>query len=871
MTLENHTKDLPELRRHPERPPLEAKAGASGDSPQAFWSLTTEALLKSLEATPKGLSNSQAQHRLANNGANALNLRHATPAWRLLLGQFQSPIILILLFATGLSFFLHDQTGALIILCIVLISGLLGFWQEHAAAGAVEKLLALVRVTATALRDGQPAQVPSSEIVRGDVVVLAAGSSIPGDSLILESNDLYVNEASLTGETYPVEKAPAVLPAETPLQGRTNTLFMGTNVVSGSATILIVKTGGETEFGQVSRHLQLKPPETEFERGIRQFGYLLMEVTLVLVICIFAVNVYLHRPVFDSFLFALALAVGLTPQLLPAIISINLAHGARRMADQKVIVKRLAAIENFGSMNVLCSDKTGTLTEGVVTVQTTCDIDAAASDKVLLYAYLNASFESGFANPIDQAIRTFKTPDISGYRKLDEVPYDFLRKRLSILVATGETRLLITKGALSNVLDVCTLAETATGCVDVAMVREKIEGKLAEFSSQGLRTLGIAYRTFPATTGAPESLTKDHEVGMTFLGFLVLADPPKAGIAATIGALRDLGVSLKVITGDNRLVAAHLGQQVGLRQANVLAGPDLIHMSDEALRQRVRTTDIFAEIEPNQKERIILALRKAGNVVGYMGDGINDASALHAADVGISVASAVDVAKDAADIVLMEQDLGVLVQGVREGRITFANTLKYVFMATSANFGNMFSMAGASLFLPFLPLLPKQVLLTNLLTDFPEMTIATDEVDAEMVDRPRRWNIGFIRRYMLTFGLLSSVFDYLTFGVLRLVLHAGPAEFRTGWFIESVVSASLIVLVIRTRRPFYKSRPGRYLIGTTLLIVGVTLLLPFTPLGVLFGFAAVPLSFLLAMGLILVCYIAAAEVTKHSFYRLVKE
>lgn len=832
-----------------------------------FWHTPTETLLKQLATTPQGLSDAEARQRLLRSRANQLRAHRHSPAWRLLLSQFESPIILILLFATGLSFFVHDHGGALIILSIVLISGLLGFWQEHGAANAVEKLLALVQVTATVLRDGKPSPVPADEVVPGDVIMLTAGDSIPGDCLLLEEKDLYVNEASLTGETFPVEKSPAVLSAETPLNARANTLFMGTNVISGSATAVVARVGNATEFGQVSQHLKLKAPETEFERGIRRFGYMLMEVTLILVIAIFFINVYLQRPVFDSFLFALALAVGLTPQLLPAIISINLSHGARRMATQKVIVKRLASIENFGSMNVLCSDKTGTLTEGVVKVQGMLDADGADSGKVLLYAHLNAIFESGFTNPIDAAIRNFGAPDISAYRKHDEVPYDFIRKRLSILAAADDHFLLITKGALSNILDVCTQAETASGTVELASAREAIENQFAQFSSQGLRTLGIAYRTF---SEAPKSLSKEHETEMTFLGFVVLADPPKAGVAEAISALRDLGVTLKIITGDNRLVAAHVGQQVGLADAKVLSGPELNHLSDEALRHQVGLIDIFAEIEPNQKERIILALKETGNVTGYMGDGINDASALHAADVGISVSSAVDVAKEAADIVLLERDLRVLLQGVRGGRETFANTLKYVFMATSANFGNMFSMAGASLFLPFLPLLAKQVLLTNLMTDFPEMTIATDTVDAEMVDQPHRWDIGFIRRFMLIFGLLSSVFDYLTFGILLLLLHAGPTEFRTGWFIESVISASMIVLVIRTQGPFYKSRPGRYLLGTTLAIVAATLILPFTPLGRLFGFSSVPVSFLLSMGGIMVLYIGAAEIAKHFFYRHVR-
>jgi Mg2+-importing ATPase len=639
---------------------------------------------------------------------------------------------------------------------------------------------------------------------------------------------------------------------------------MGTHVVSGTARALVVVTGKLTQFGRVSERLKLRPEETEFERGIRRFGYLLLEVTLVLVMMIFAINVYLDRPLLESVLFSLALAVGLTPQLLPAIISINLAQGAKRMAQSKVIVKRLASIENFGSMNVICCDKTGTLTEGTVRLQSALDLDGAPSDRVLLQAYLNSFYETGFANPIDVAIRDHRAFDLTGYAKVDEIPYDFLRKRLSILVAHDGRHLLVTKGALQNVLDACTRAESgADGVVDIAAVRDRIQRQLEAFSEQGLRTLGVAYKDL----GATAVVGKADEAGMTFAGFVALFDPPKPGIVATIAALKGLGVALKIITGDNRLVAASVSRQLGLSGTQILAGPELHQLSDAALLQRVAGVDVFAETEPNQKERIILALKKAGNVVGYLGDGINDASALHAADVGISVDSAADVAKEAADIVLLEKDLGVLVQGVREGRTTFANTLKYVFMATSANFGNMFSMAGASLFLPYLPLLPAQVLLTNLMTDFPEMTIATDSVDSEMVDAPRRWDIAAIRRFMTTFGLVSSVFDFLTFGVLLFVLHATKEQFRTGWFLESVISASLIVLVIRTRKPFFRSRPGRYLLLATLATVAVTMALPYTPLGVVFGFSRVPPAFLLLIALIVALYIVAAEVAKAFYYR----
>jgi P-type Mg2+ transporter len=832
-----------------------------------FWSISGSELLKSLQTAPGGITSNEAKKRLTNFGANRLKPQKRSGALTLLIAQFKSPIILILLFATVLSLFLHNIVDASIILAIVIISGLLGFWQEHSASNAIEKLLAIVRITASVIRDGSEKEIPVEEIVPGDIIMLNAGDIVPGDCILLESKDLFVDEAMLTGETYPVEKDVSILAAETTLSKRTNAVWMGTHIVSGSGKALVTLTGKNTEFGKVSERLKLKPQETEFEHGIRRFGYFLGEVTLILVVIIFAINVYLHRPVLESFLFSLALAVGLTPQLLPAIISINLAHGAKKMAQKKVIVKRLASIENFGSMNVICSDKTGTLTEGTVQVESALDVDGVVSDKVFLFSYLNAFYQTGFTNPIDEAILNYRKIDLSGYSKKDEIPYDFLRKRLSISVIQNNVHLMLTKGALINILEVCSSVETKEGnIVDISPLKDKIQRHFEEFSTKGFRTLGIAYRKLPS-----ESLiNKEDEKDMTFLGFLTLFDPPKANIIDTIARLKNLGVSLKVITGDNHLVAASLSKKMGLSDSKIITGPELRHMSDAALLRSVGTTAVFAEIEPNQKEQIIIAMRKAGNVVGYMGDGINDASALHAADVGISVDTAADVAKEAADIVLLEKDLGVLIDGVREGRTTFANTLKYVFMATSANFGNMFSMAGVSLFIPFLPLLPKQILLTNLMTDFPEMAIATDSVDEQMIDYPRRWDIKAIRKFMITFGLVSSVFDYLTFGLLLLVLHANEGQFRTGWFLESVISASMIVLVIRSRKPFFKSRPGKYLLIATLSIAVITLILPFTPLGNIFGFSPLPFSTYILLLVIVLVYILAAEITKRIFYSKVK-
>jgi Mg2+-importing ATPase len=811
-------------------------------------------------ASPAGLTTSEAAERLIEFGENRLKEESRSSVLFLLFGQFKSPIILILIAAAIVSIFLRDHTDALLILSIVLVSGLLGFWQEYGAAHAVAKLSAMVETKVRVLRDSREVLVPLAQVVPGDVVLLSAGAMIPGDARLLEARELFVNEAVLTGETFPAEKT--LLPNDRQ-PGSSNDraeLFMGTHVVSGSGMALIVSTGKATRFGQIAKSLRLRRPETEFERGVRRFGYLLAQVTLLLVLVIFAFNVFLHKPVLDSFLFALALAVGLTPQLLPAIITINLAHGARRMAEHKVIVKRLAAIENFGSMNVLCSDKTGTITEGTIEIVAAVDAAGEPSAAVSLCGYLNAVNETGFANPIDEALRARPTADCAGWNKLDELPYDFVRRRLSVLVKKGSRRLLVAKGALQEILQICTQVELSNGSrAAIDSWRDRIDQQWRTFSAKGSRVLGVASREYDGA-----AITRDSETEMTFLGFIALSDPPKPGIQSNLRELEALGIELKIITGDNALVAAHVAREVGLDADEVLTGAEILKMSDAALLRRASEVAVFAEIQPGQKEKLILALQKAGHVVGYIGDGINDASALHAADVSLSVDGAVDVAREAADLVLLEHDLGVLVEGVREGRRTFANTLKYVFIATSANFGNMFSMAGASLFLSFLPLLPKQILLMNLLTDFPEMTIAGDQVDAELTAHPRRWDIHFIRRFMLVFGLLSSVFDYLTFGAL-IWLRASVEEFRTGWFLESVISAALVVLVVRTRHAFFKSRPSKLLTLATIAVIALTMALPVMPFAPALGFSPVPIVFYLVIAAIVASYVSAAEFAKDCF------
>ncbi|MBX9720527.1 MAG: magnesium-translocating P-type ATPase [Candidatus Obscuribacterales bacterium] len=831
----------------------------------SFWSQSIEDVLEQLGASLTGLSADEASKR--KNQRGTLDRGPKGQVIQLLLNQFTSPLVLLLLFAAILSFSLKDPIDGTVILTIVGISGLLGFWQEWGAHDAVKKMLAIVQTKTNVIRDGQVKQVTLAEVVRGDLVQLSAGATIPGDCLIVESKDLFVDEATLTGETYPAEKHAGITAADTPINKRSNSLFQGTHVVSGTVKAVVVSVGEETEFGKISEKLKNKSPESDFERGVRLFGYFLVKLTLIMVITIFVVNVFLHRPMLESFMFSLALAVGLTPQLLPAIISVNLASGARKMAKSKVIVKRLSSIESFGGMNVLCSDKTGTLTEGVVELKCAVYLDGKPNDKVMLYAYLNSSMETGFVNPIDESIRKNKIAGAETYKELDEVPYDFIRKRLSVLVSKDNERLIISKGALQNILDVCAQADTDGGELrDINEVREKILAKLQEYSLEGSRVLGVAYKKLQE-----DHLKASDENSMVFAGMLVFRDPVKPEIEKTIKSLNELGIVLKIITGDNHLVAEAVAKKVGFATPKIITGADLHKLSEAELAAQANLIDVFAEVEPNQKETIILALKKAGNVVGYIGDGINDASALHAADVGISVNTAVDVAKEAAQVVMMEHDLAVLIEGVKEGRTTFANTLKYIFMATSANFGNMFSMAGASLFLPFLPLLPKQVLLTNLMTDFPEMTIVTDSVDQELVERPGKWDLRFIRRFMLVFGTISSVFDYLTFAVLIFMFKANTMQFRTAWFTESVISACLIVLVVRTRKAFILSRPSLPLLSANIAVIGGTLALPYTPISKSLELAPLPSEILWALGIIVFGYMLTAELGKWLFYKSYKQ
>jgi Mg2+-importing ATPase len=829
---------------------------------ESYWSQPAETLLTELESSQEGLSSGQASQRLLTYGLNVLEARAKASVLRLFLNQFKNPLVIILLFATIISAITKDWVDSLIILAIVLGSALLTFIQEYNASTAVEKLRAQVHITATVLRDGSPKTIPSEEVAPGDVMQLSAGSLIPADAILLEALDFYVNQAVLTGETFPVEKKPGQVSPDASLTERTNCIFMGTNVRSGSARALVIHTGKSTAFGQIAERLTVRPPETEFEHGVRRFGYMLSQLMLILVLAVFAINVYFQKPILDALLFSIALAVGITPELLPAIISINLSKGSQAMAAQGVIVRRLNAIENFGSMDVLCTDKTGTLTEGVVKLDGALDVMGKPSQEILRYAYLNASLQTGLSNPLDEAILAQPKPELGVVIKQDEIPYDFVRKRLSVVIVQNDEHWMITKGALDNVLEVCSHVDIEGGKPLDTKKQEEIRTRFAAWSEQGFRVLGLAISKLPQKA----DYKREDEQDMTFVGFLLFFDPPKPDVKETIDNLARMGISLKIISGDNRLVALHTAETIGMQVTGIVTGAELTQMRDEALWQRAEKANLFVEVDPNQKERIILALRKMGHVVGYMGDGVNDAPSLHAADVGISVDKAVDVAKEAADFVLLEQDLDVLRRGVLLGRTTFANTLKYVYVTTSANFGNMFSMAGASLFLPFLPLLPLQILLTNFLTDFPAITIARDLVDQEQLECPRRWDIRHIRNFMIVFGSVSSIFDYLTFGLLLLILKANTDQFRTGWFLESVMTELLIMLVIRTQRPFFKSRITKSLVISTAIVALITLVLPFSPLNNLLGFTHLSLPILATLLGITLLYILVTEGVKRLFY-----
>jgi len=813
----------------------------------------------------QGLRSDQAQLRLAEVGPNRFGQPPALPGWRQLLRHFRNPLVLTLLLASGVSAATGEVTNFLIIACIVLLSVTLDFWQELRAGQVVERLRQSVAVRATVLRDGQWQEHPVADLVPGDVVRVAAGDLVPADALVLQARDFFVNQSVLTGESYPVEKHAHMPEALDDLQDATHAVFMGSSVVSGMAQVVLVRTGAGTAMGEVASSLTQEPEPTSFELGMRRFGMLILRLTFLLVLFVLLINGLMGRPLLESFLFAVALAVGLTPELLPMVVSVTLSRGAMRMAQQGIVVKRPSAIQDLGSMDVLCTDKTGTLTEAHIRMEQHVDPLGRVSERSLELAWLNSHFESGLRSPLDEAILQHRTFDASVWTKIDEVPFDFERRRVSVLLERAGERELVVKGAPDDILKLCTVHEagdTQQPLDDAALAL--VRATCHALEDEGFRVLAIAWRPVPP---AHDHAVVNDESELVLVGFAAFLDPPKESAAGALQALQQAGVAIKVVTGDSDRVTRHVCRTLGLPVQGVLTGAEIAQLSDEALRAQVETVNLFCRVNPAQKNRVIQAIRARGHVVGYMGDGVNDAPSLHSADVGLSVDSAVDVAKAAADMILLRPDLRILQGAVLEGRRTFGNILKYILMGTSSNFGNMFSMAGGVLFLPFLPMLPTQILLNNILYDLSELPIPLDAVDEAETAAPRVLDMAAIQRFMFTIGPVSSLFDFITFAVLLKVFDASEALFQTGWFVESLCTQVLVIFVIRTRGNPLRSRPHPVLTATSLGIVALAMALPFTPMAGVFGFTPLPAGFYAALAVMVLVYLLLVMVVRRQIER----
>ena len=846
--------------------PSKVKSKSTPDEP-AWWLKPLAEPQAELASDSAGLSSAEAGLRLTKFGHNLFRDHQERPLFLQFLARFKNPLVVLLLAASAISAFTGEITNFVIIAVLVLFSVTLDFIQEHRAGKAAESLRHSVSVRARVIRDGKSIEVPVTEVVPGDLTVLSAGDMVPADGLILEANDLFVQQGLLTGESYPVEKHPGIPAANASyMQEATNAVFMGTTIISGSARIRVVKTGTGTAIGAIADSLSRQPPPTAFEIGTHRFGLLIMRLTILLVLFVLLVNAFMHKPWLESFLFAVALAVGLTPELLPMVVSVTLSRGALLMAKKRVIVKRLTSITDLGSMDVLCTDKTGTLTEAKIRLEQHVDPQGKPSERVLELAYLNSFFETGLKSPLDDAILAHENIDVSAWKKIDEVPFDFERRRVSVLLDKGNGRVLVVKGAAEEIIGLCTRYEEQGNEAQIPLdqaARVRIHEEYIALEKEGFRVLGIAWREVPPDHS--DAVIGD-ETELVFAGFAGFLDPPKESAGAALAALKEWGVTVKIVTGDSELVTQHVCAQLNIPVTGVLTGKEIAQMDDSALRIRVETANLFCRVNPSQKDRVILALRARGHVVGYLGDGINDAPSLQSADVGLSVDSAVDVAKEAADMILLDQDLNVLLDGVLEGRRTFGNIMKYIMMGTSSNFGNMFSMAGAALFLPFLPMLPTQILLNNILYDLSEVPIPLDKVDPEELRNPRILDMNFIRNFMLVIGPISSAFDFLTFYVMLTVLKANETLFQTGWFVESLSTQVLVIFIIRTRGNPFKSRAHPILVATSLAIVVIGATIPFTPLGTYFGFVPPPVEFYAILAAMVVIYLVMVEVAKSVFY-----
>ncbi|MFZ9256154.1 MAG: magnesium-translocating P-type ATPase, partial [Burkholderiaceae bacterium] len=780
-----------------------------------------------------GLSAQQAAAMRQRYGENRFIEHREPPIWRQYLAHFNNPLVVILLLASVVSAMLGELINFFIITIIILASVTLDFFQEHRARTAAEKLRQSIALRARVVRDGIAQSIAVRDIVPGDIVLLKAGDLVPADGVLVAARDCFVNQSVLTGESYPVEKRAVPINHGDDLQAATNALFMGSSVVSGSATLCVVQTGSATAMGAIAERITVADDLSPFDQGTRQFNAMILRLTIGMVLFVLLVNLLSHKPWLSSFLFALALAVGLTPELLPMVVSVTLARGSIRMAREQVIIKRQRAIQDLGSMDVLCTDKTGTLTEAKIHMQSHLDPLGGESEQVLVLAYLNSWFETGLRNPMDEAILTYKKIDISGWKKIDEVPFDFERRRVSVLLEKAGERLLIVKGAPDELLRLCTQYMLGDQVCEITSAdRDHIRDVYRSQETEGFRVLAIAYK--PVAVDHPHAVV-DDESALVLAGFTAFLDPPRESAKPALKTLLAAGVDVKIVTGDSERVTQHICQVLELPVQGIVLGSEIERLDQSALRARVASANIFCRLNPSQKERVITALRACGHVVGYLGDGVNDAPALHSADVGISVDGAVDVAKAAADVILLKHDLNVLVRAVMEGRRTFGNIMKYILMGSSSNFGNMFSMAGASVFLPFLPMLPTQILLNNILYDLSEIAIPLDEVDDDELRQPHVLDIQLIQRFMWIIGPISSAFDFLTFGLLLWLFKANEALFQTGWFVESMCTQVLVIFIIRTRGNPLKSTPHPLLALTSLLVVTLAIFLPFTIAGTYFG------------------------------------
>ena len=847
------------------------------DSAQAEVAIVLEQLGTSLN----GLTSEEIEKRLEIYGPNEVAKEKRQSWYMRLWSNIKNPLVILLIVLGVISYLTGDIRATVMILVMVLLGIVLRYFQESRADSAAEKLKAMVSTTATAMRDDQLIEIPLQNLVPGDVIHLSAGDMVPADVRVLTAKDLFVNQAALTGESLPVEKTP--LKADPSIQNPLEMAalcFLGSSVESGTGTCVVVQTGSETYFGSLASSITGQRQLTSFDKGVNQFTWLMISFMAVMVPLVFIFNGISKGNWLEAFLFALAVAVGLTPEMLPMIVTVNLSKGALSMSRKKVIVKRLNAIQNFGAMDVLCTDKTGTITQGRIVLEKHLDVRGNDSDRVLHYGYMNSYYQTGLKNLLDVAVLDHGDLEEqlhlrAEFRKIDELPFDFVRRRMSVIVEnTQNQHILICKGAVEEVMQLSCNVEINGEVLEVLPEHDvKRKQLVRDLNAQGFRVIAVAYRIFPGEDDEPHYTIQD-ESNMTLMGYLAFLDPPKDSAAEALEKLKSHSVSVKILTGDNDIVTGSICQQVGMPAENMLLGSDIEGMPDAKLCEAAEKTSVFAKLSPAHKERIIHALQQREHVVGFMGDGINDAPALKAADVGISVDSAVDIAKESSDIILLENSLLVLEQGVMEGRRVFGNIIKYIKMAASSNFGNMFSVLGGSLFLPFVPMLPIQVLTNNLLYDFSQTTIPTDEVDPEWLEKPRKWAIGELRRFIVFIGPISSIFDYMTFFIMLYVFKCwnNPGLFHTGWFVESLFTQTLIIHVIRTNKiPFIESRASKALLLTSLLIVAIGALLTISPLASALGFVPLPRLYWLLLAGMLLAYVLLTQLIKTWFIRKVGE